>query len=59
MAAAIIYPEPEKGGRGKRSGALSKLPGSGGFSQRLSQTRVVLRHTPDNAALVLSGANSN
>ena len=53
MAAAIIYPEPEKGGRNKKSGT-AKLAGSGGFThQRVSQARVVLKHTPDNAALVL------
>ncbi len=44
MAVAKIYPEPEKGGRGK------KLTGTGEFSeisqQRLSDARFVLNHVP-------------
>ncbi len=45
MAVARIYPEPEKGGRGK------KLTGTGEFSgislQRVSEARTVLKHEPD------------
>ena len=40
MALAMLYPEPEKGGRGK------KAPETGGFSrQRLGDARSVLRHS--------------
>lgn len=55
MAAAIIYPEPEKGGRNKKSGT-AKLAGSGGFThQRGSQARVVLKHTLDTLPWFSSG----
>ncbi len=54
MAVAMIYPEPEKGGRGKKGA------GSGEFSglshQRISEARTVLRHEPDLASLVLNGS---
>ncbi len=47
MAVAKIYPEPEKGGRGK------KLPANGEFSgvpsQRISEARTVLQYAPDPA----------
>jgi len=40
MAVAILYPEPEKGGRGKKE----KAPETCGFSrQRLSQARLAKR----------------
>jgi hypothetical protein len=42
MAMAFAYPEPEKGGRGKKG----NLPETGQFSkQRLSIARQVLRHS--------------
>ncbi len=50
MALAMIYPEPEKGGRGKKSEAKN-LTDSGRVSiQRITEARFILRHTPDNAA---------
>lgn len=53
MALAMIYPEAEKGGRGKRSGNLKE---SLGFSaMRLSQARAVLRHSEKLAKAVLQG----
>ena len=40
---ALIYPEPEKGGRGKRSENSNETLG---FSiMRLSQARTILRHS--------------
>ena len=53
MAVAMIYPEPEKGGRGKKGA------GSGTFSdvshQRLSDARAVLAASSAKAADVLAG----
>ena len=50
MALAMIYPDPEKGGRGKNS--KLKLP----FSlMRLSQARSVLRSSRSLAEAVLKG----
>jgi hypothetical protein len=44
MALAMIYPEPEKGGRGKqRQNGTETLQFS---KQRLSQARAVLRYSP-------------
>lgn len=55
MALAMIYPEPARG-RGKKDEALGKLPENGGFKRELlRQARMVLRHDPDMAQLVLSG----
>ncbi len=43
MALAMIYPEPEKGGRGKTKERVEET--SAVFSQkRLAQARLVLRH---------------
>lgn len=53
MALAMIYPEPEKGGRGKRSQNRESL--SRTMENRLSQCRSVLRHSRDLAETVLSG----
>ena len=53
MAVAILYPEPETGGRGKKAKALE----TSGFSrQRLGQARAVLRHSTDLALAVRGGA---
>lgn len=50
MALAMIYPEPEKGGRGRKSTETV------GFSaQRLSYARTVLREAPNQAYRVLRG----
>jgi hypothetical protein len=53
MVTAMIYPEPEKGGRGKNRN--EKLQFS---KMHLSRARAVLQHTPDAAPLVISGAMS-
>ena len=51
----MMYPEPGKGGRGKKSAATNSLV-SGGFSrQLLDHARTVLAHTPELAAQVLAG----
>lgn len=56
MAYAFMYPDPEKGGRGKKS---ENRPAAGQFSkQRLSDARVVLRHSPDLADRVIKGSMS-
>lgn len=57
MATAFIYPDPEKGGRGKKAAATNLLL-SGGFSrQLLDQARVVLAYSPPAAKTVLAGAS--
>jgi hypothetical protein len=49
MALAMIYTEPEKGGRGKvRQNGTENLRFS---KQRLSQARAVLRYSPELAKL--------
>jgi hypothetical protein len=53
MAHAMIYPEPEKGGRGKKSENSTETLG---FSaMRLSQARTVLSHSRDVAMEILAG----
>ena len=56
MSVAMVYPEPEKGGRGKKGA------GSGTFSdvshQRLSDARAVLAASSAKAADVLAGTLS-
>ena len=53
MAVAVIYPEPEKGGRGKT------IPKPDGISkQRISVARTVLHYAPDLVDGVLAGATS-
>jgi len=55
MALAMMYPESENGGRGKRSSARNS-PEIGGFKQqRLSEARAVLRHSRPLAESVLKG----
>ena len=56
-AMAKIYPEPGKGGRGKRiSGNIAETVG---FSQwRLQQARTILRYAPDLSDNVLTGVVS-
>jgi hypothetical protein len=50
MAYAMIYPEPEKGGRGKKG----KVPETSGFSrQRLGEARAVYAHSRELAHDVL------
>lgn len=56
MALAFLYPDPEKGGRGKKS---RNSPETGGFSlQRLSDARSVLRHSRELAEAVRDGSMS-
>ena len=56
MAVAKIYPEPEKGGRGKISKAKTSAK-IGGFSMDLvDKARTVLRDAPDLAAGILAGS---
>jgi hypothetical protein len=51
MAHAILYPQAEKGGRGKK-----KVPETGGFSrQRVSDARTVLKHSEKLALSVRDG----
>jgi hypothetical protein len=50
MAVAKIYPEPEKGGRGKNDLKIKELNNS-----YISQARTVLKHLPEMAELVLTG----
>jgi hypothetical protein len=45
MAVAMMFPEPEKGGRGKKNPLLSKEFSDG----RLSQARTVLKWLPGSA----------
>jgi hypothetical protein len=48
MAVAMMYPEPEKGGKGKRSRIQEGLDEPRKtFQNRLSQARTVLAHSPD------------
>jgi len=54
MAVAIIYPDPEKGGRGQKATVSVEFISP----QRLSYARTVLRHAPDLSANVLSGSIS-
>jgi hypothetical protein len=60
MALAMLYPIPEKGGRGKLSDFPDSLSGisKGHAKDLLSQARIVLRHAPDLAPLVMSGGMS-
>ncbi len=50
MAVAMIYPKPEKGGRGKKSFVAKEFSQGG-----LSKARTVLQYAPDLADNVLSG----
>ncbi len=57
MTVAKIYPDTEKGGRGKKSSA--NLAETAGFSQRrLQQARTVLQFAPDLADGVLTGSTA-
>ena len=58
MALAMIYPEPEKGGRGKKSEAGKLLVSSGFSRQRLDQARSVQRYSLDLEQGVVKGSLS-
>lgn len=60
MGVALLYPEPEKGGRGKKSETVKKLNSSGTASEgsarvRLSQARTILHHSMPYAIAVRDG----
>jgi ParB/Sulfiredoxin domain len=57
MAIAILYPDPEKGGRGKRSQFREGFDGEARktFQNRLTQARAVYRYSPELAAMVRDG----
>jgi hypothetical protein len=55
MAVAMIYPEPAKGGRGKRSQNWEGIGSTKTAQNLLSQARTVLAHTPQLAQQVLAG----
>jgi hypothetical protein len=55
MALASMYPEPEKGGRGKK-GQLKTVTEKVTVSQnRITQARFILKHTPELGKAVLDG----
>lgn len=51
MAVAMLYPEPEKGGRGKKSGIIPGFLDSGS----VSHARMVLAILPQSADVVIAG----
>ena len=54
IAVAMVYPETAVGGKGKKA-AGTKAAESAGFSyRRLEDARIILKHTPDLPANVLS-----
>lgn len=55
MALAMMYPEPEKGGRGKKSAAENLLKISKFKRDRLDRARSVLHHSRSLAESVLKG----
>jgi hypothetical protein len=52
MRLALLFPEAEKGGRGKKSAAGKALETSGFSRQRLDQARAVPRHSRELAEAV-------
>jgi hypothetical protein len=55
MLLAMIYPEPEKGGRGKKSVGTKAAEASGFSARRLEQARSVLGHSRALAEQVAAG----
>ncbi len=55
MALAFLYPEPEKGGRGKKSEAKTAAKRGGFSSDRVDTARAVLRHSVELAEQVRDG----
>jgi hypothetical protein len=45
MGLAFLYPDPEKGGRGKKTQATNSVETMGFSRSRLDQARAVLRHS--------------
>jgi hypothetical protein len=58
MLTAILFPEPEKGGRGKKSQALKSAESAGFSSRRMNEARSVLRYSRDLADSVIKGSIS-
>jgi hypothetical protein len=59
MAVALVYPVPEKGGKGKRSRIQEGLDEPRKtFQNRLSQARIVFAYSPDLAQAVLAGSKN-
>jgi ParB-like nuclease domain len=56
MITAMIYPEPEKGGRGKKSQAAKSAETSGFSIRRVEQARSVMRHSRKLAEDVIKGS---
>ena len=54
MAVAMIYPEPEDRGRGKKGSVAERFPEIS--KGKVSEARFVLSHAPGLASLVLSGS---
>lgn len=54
MAVAMVYPEPEKGGRGKKSSRTEEFTSAA----HISRARTVLRHSRSLAEAVLVGGKS-
>lgn len=55
MGLAFLFPEPEKGGRGKKSNAIKSVETTGFSRSRLDQARAVYRHSIELAAAVRDG----
>ncbi len=55
MALAFLYPEPEKGGRGKKSEAINSAESAGFSARRLNEARSILRYSRELAECVLEG----
>jgi hypothetical protein len=55
MGLAMLFPEVEKGGRGKKSAALNSADTAGFSSRRLEQAREVLHHSRSLAEAVVKG----
>jgi hypothetical protein len=58
MLVARMYPEPEKGGRGKKSEAIKSAESAGFGATRVKQARTVLRHSESLADAVIKGTIS-
>jgi hypothetical protein len=54
MAHAMLYPQAEQGGRGKKSEATKSAETSGFSVRRVQQVRAVLAHSPPIAIAVLA-----
>jgi hypothetical protein len=58
MLLAMLYPEPEKGGKGKNVAARKAAESAGFGATRLRQARSVLRHSRPLAESVVKGSVS-